>query len=100
MIRTPELYDYIKQNNVVKVEEYLIQENEKGVTSNILKKLQLLLAYAIDWKRLEIIKLIIEYSGNPEMFNRFAMYYATTNTNALTSNTIIDYLREGESEEC
>lgn len=96
MIVTQELYDYIKLDNVAKVEEYLIQENEKEVTAAMLTKLQNLLAYAIDWKRLEIIKLFIQYSANPKMFNRFAMYYATTQTNGLPSNDIINYLREGQ----
>ena len=100
MIKTEELYEYIRLNNIEKIEEYLIQENSKPVSNPILKKLQLLLAYSIDWKRLDIIKLFIKYSADPDMINRFAMYYATTRTNALPSNEIIDYLREGEPKKC
>ncbi len=100
MIITEQLYDYIRLDNQAKIEEYLIQENEKPYTAMQLKKLQLLLAYAIDWKRLEIIKLFIKYSANPDMYNRYAMYYATTKTNGLPSVEIIDYLREGVKEVC
>jgi hypothetical protein len=98
MILTEEMYEYIRLDNTVKVEEYLVQENEKPVTSEQLKKVQMLLMYAIDWKRLELIKLFIKYSANPDIYNRYAMYYATTRTNGLPTVSIIDYLREGSTE--
>jgi hypothetical protein len=49
-------------------------------------------------KRIELIKLFIKYSANPDIYNRYAMYYATTRTNGLPTVSIIDYLREGSTE--
>lgn len=96
-ILTQDMYDYIKLNNIEKVEEYLLQINQTVGTVNLNKaKLESLLGYAIDWKRLEIIELIIQYSYvDPDMFNRLAMYYAIHATNAAPSNSVINYLREG-----
>lgn len=96
MIKTPEVYEFIKHGNEDKVKEYLDQFNN---TANklVLEKLQNLLAYAIDWKQLCIIKLLIEYSANPRMINRFAMYYATQNTNAIPDLNIIVYLKQNQT---
>ncbi len=97
-IKTPEVYEYIRLDNVSKVQEYIDQfDNEANKLT--LDKLQNLLAYAIDWKKLDIIKLLIQNSANPEMINRFAMYYATQPTNAIPDLAIIAYLSEGQTLE-
>jgi hypothetical protein len=98
MIKTPELYEYIRLNNVAKIQEWLDQLDNVANKEN-LDKLQNLLAYAIDWKKLDIIKLLIEYSANPEMTNRFASYYMTQNTNAIPDLEIIAYLSEKQTLE-
>lgn len=96
MIKTPELYEAIRLDNISVVQEYINQfDNE--VNKLTLSILQNLLAYAIDWKRLDIIKLLIQNSGNPIMYNNFALYYATQNTNNLPSIEIIAYLQYGET---
>lgn len=98
VIKTPEVYEYIRLNNISKVQEYIDQfDNE--VNKLNLDKLQNLLAYAIDWKKLDIIKILIQNSANPKMINRFAMYYATQNTNDLPSTEIKAYLLFGETLE-
>jgi|SRR6185369_8370254 len=97
-IKTPELYEAIRLDNISKVQEYIDQfDNEANKLT--LEILQNLLAYAIDWKKLDIIKLLIQNSANPEMTNRFASYYMTQNTNAIPSLDIIAYLKEGKTLE-
>lgn len=96
MIKTPEVYDYIKHGNTCKVLEYILQFDNIANKLN-LDILQNLLAHAIDWKQLDIIKLLIQNSANPEFTNRFASYYATQNTNALPSVEILAYLSEGQT---
>lgn len=98
MVTTGEIYDYIKLGNTSKVQEYISQFD------NIANKLSLdilqnLLAHAIDWKHIDIIKLLIQNSANPKMINRFAFYYATQNTNALPTVEILAYLSQGQTLE-
>ena len=76
MIKTPELYEYIRLDNVSKVQEYIDQfDNEANKLT--LDKLQNLLAYAIDWKKLDIdINLLCDVaklgSGNSGALDRIA----------------------------
>ncbi len=98
MIKTQEMYEYIRLNNVAKVQEY-IDQFDNTASKLVLDKLQNLLAYAIDWKKLDIIKLLICYSADPNMVNRFASYYMTQNTNAIPDVEIIAYLTEGKTLE-
>ncbi len=97
-ILTQEVYEYIRLDNISKVQEYIDQFDNEANKLN-LAKLQNLLAYAIDWKKLNIIKLLIQNSANPEMTNRFASYYMTQNTNAIPDLAIIAYLSEGQTLE-
>lgn len=97
-ILTPELYEAIRLNNVDLVQEY-IDQFDNVANKLTLEKLQNLLAYAIDWKKLDIIKILIKNSANPEMTNRFASYYMTQNTNAVPSLEIIAFLKEGQTLE-
>lgn len=98
MVKTSEIYDYIKLGNTAMVQEYISQFNNVANKLN-LDILQNLLAHAIDWKHIDIIKLLIENSANPEMTNRFASYYATQNTNGLPSIEILAYLSQNQTLE-
>lgn len=97
-ILSQQVYDYIKEDNISKVEEYLQQINNQ-VNNITYLKLKSFIMYAVDWKRLEIIKLLIKYSASPQAMNNFAMYYATTRTNGLPSLEIIAYLNFNQTLE-
>lgn len=97
MVKIQDLYEYIRLNDIASVQEYLTGLDNVANKLN-LNILQNLLMYAIDWKRLDIIKLLIKYSGNPVIYNRWAMFYATTATNnGIPSLEIIAYLSEGQT---
>ncbi len=85
-----EVYDAIKAGDATTVETYL--QGIEDVTNAKLKVIDSLLAYAAAQDQVEIVKLLVNYNGNPETYNQWLLKYAYANG----SQALINYLTTAE----
>ncbi len=82
-----EIYDAIKDDDTATVEAYL--QDIDPVTIHQIEKLDNLLQFAIRFDKLDMVKLLVSYNANPEVYCQMGLFYATSNYG---SKEMVDYL--------
>jgi ankyrin repeat protein len=89
-----DVYTAIKESDLETVQTYL--ESVTDVNNSKLKTIDSLLAYAVEQDEVEIVKLLVSFNANPEVYNNWLLKYAYEKG----SRNLITYLTQGETDAC